>query len=204
MLSLNGQGSRRRFLRGGVSVLGVPLLGAVGASAAEGGVVTVDTATAVDAERMRSLIAFTMLTMDTPHPIPYGAEIFDSTTGVSLMRAVNRVSEDHDPSGHGEIVTIRKACAKLQARLLKGYTLYTTCEPCPMCMSCCLWAGLDRVVYGATIEDAARFGHQIMIPSVEVARRTDLKCSVTGPVERDRALELFTNAKMRAVMKAWK
>jgi tRNA(Arg) A34 adenosine deaminase TadA len=68
-------------------------------------------------------------------------------------------------------------------------------------MSCCLWAGLDRVVYGATIEDAARFGHQIMISSAEVARRTDLHCEVVGPVERDRALELFTNAKMQAWMK---
>jgi len=171
---------------------------------AEGGVVTTTVATARDAERMRSLIAFTMLTMDTPHPIPYGAEIFDNATGVSLMRAVNRVSEDYDPSGHGEIVTIRQACAKLQAGSLKDYTLYTTCEPCPMCMACCLWAGLDRVVYGATIADAARFGHQIMIPSVEVAKRTDLKCSVTGPVERERALELFTNAKMQAAMKKWK
>ena len=184
--------------------MGASMLGAVAEGATEGGVVTLGAATEVDSERMRSLIAFTMLTMDTPHPIPYGAEIFDSTTGVSLMRAVNRVSEDHDPSGHGEIVTIRQACAKLQTRLLKGYTLYTTCEPCPMCMACCLWAELDRVVYGATIEDAARYGHQIMIPSVEVARRTDLRCDVTGPVERKRALELFTNAKMQAVMKRWK
>ncbi|WP_263375571.1 nucleoside deaminase [Granulicella aggregans] len=197
---MNKQGSRRRFLRGGIAVAGASMF----APAAEGGVVTTTAATSLDAERMRSLIAFTMTTMDTPHPVPYGAEIFDSATGASLMRAVNRVSEDHDPSGHGEIVTIRKACAKLQAWSLKGYTLYTTCEPCPMCMACCLWAELDRVVYGATIADAARFGHQIMIPSVEVARRTDLKCSVTGPVERERALELFTNAKMQAVMKKWK
>jgi tRNA(Arg) A34 adenosine deaminase TadA len=176
------------------------MLGAV----AEGGVVTTTQATALDAERMRSLIAFTMKTMETPHPVPYGAEIFDNKTGASLMRAVNRVGEDHDPSAHGEIVTIRLACAKLQSGSLKGYTLYTTCEPCPMCMACCLWASLDRVVYGATIEDAARFGHQIMIPSVEVARRTDLRCEVTGPVERERALELFTNPTMQALMKKWK
>jgi tRNA(Arg) A34 adenosine deaminase TadA len=203
VLNLSGQGSRRQFLRGGISVLGVPLLGAV-AAIAEGGVVTLEAASTVDSERMRSLIAFTMKTMDTAHPVPYGAEIFDSKTGVSLMRGLNRVGEDHDPSAHGEVVTIRQACAKLQARSLEGYTLYTTCEPCPMCMACCLWAKLDRVVYGATIADAARFGHQIIIPSAEVARRTDLKCAVTGPVERERALELFTNAKMQAVMKRWK
>jgi tRNA(Arg) A34 adenosine deaminase TadA len=191
-------GSRRAFVSVGVLALAAPLLGAQIADGSDG------VSTALDAERMRSLIAFTMLTMDSPHPTPYGAEIFDTKTGESLMRAVNRVGQDHDPSAHGEIVTIRLACAKLQSGSLKGYTLYTTCEPCPMCMSCCLWSGLDRVVYGATIENAARFGHQIKIPSAEVARRTDLHCEVVGPVERDRALELFTNAKMQARRKGRK
>jgi tRNA(Arg) A34 adenosine deaminase TadA len=180
--------------------LTVPLLAATRATTqmADG---PVGVSTPLDAERMRSLIAFTMLSMDTPHPVPYGAEIFDTKTGGSLMRALNAVGEEHDPSAHGEVHAIRLACAKLQSVRLKGYTLYTTCEPCPMCMSCCLWAGLDRVVYGATIEDAARFGHQIMISSAEVARRTDLHCDVVGPVERDRALELFTNEKMQERMK---
>jgi tRNA(Arg) A34 adenosine deaminase TadA len=164
----------------------------------------VGVSTALDAERMRSLIAFTKSNMDSPHLTPFGAEIFDTMTGESLMRALNRVGQDHDPSAHGEIVTIRLACSKLQSARLKGYTLYTTCEPCPMCMACCLWAGLDRVVYGATIEDAARFGHQIMISSAEVARRTDLHCEVVGPVERDGALVLFTNEKMQARRKMWK
>ncbi len=193
-------GSRRAFVGGGVMALTVPLLAATRATAqmADG---PVGVSTPLDAERMRSLIAFSMLSMDTPHPVPYGAEIFDTKTGESLMRALNAVGEEHDPSAHGEVHAIRLACAKLQSVRLKGYTLYTTCEPCPMCMSCCLWAGLDRVVYGATIEDAARFGHQIMISSAEVARRTDLHCDVVGPVERDRALELFTNEKMQERMK---
>jgi len=184
--------SRRAFVTGGVLALAAPVLGA---QMADG---PVGVSTALDAERMRLLIAFTMLTMDSPHPTPYGAEIFDTKTGESLMRALNAVGEEHDPSAHGEIHAIRLACAKLQSGWLKGYTLYTKCEPCPMCMSCCLWAGLDRVVYGATIEDAARFGHQIMISSAEVARRADLHCEVVGPVERERALMLFTNEKMQA------
>jgi tRNA(Arg) A34 adenosine deaminase TadA len=196
-------GSRRAFVGGGVLALAAPLLRVkrAGAQMADG---PVGVSTTLDAERMRSLIAFTMLTMDTPYPVPYGAEIFDTNSGESLMRATNRVGEDHDPSAHGEIVTIRLACAKLKSGRLKGHTLYTTCEPCPMCMACCLWAGLDRVVYGATIEDAARFGHQIMISSAEVARRTDLHCEVVGPVERERALDLFTNPAMQAQFKKWK
>jgi tRNA(Arg) A34 adenosine deaminase TadA len=199
MKDVKTAGSRRTFVGAGVLALAAPFFAirqATGQPASG--------TTPLDAERMRALIAVTMLTMDTPHPVPYGAEIFDTNTGESLLRALNAVGEDLDPSAHGEIHAIRLACAKLKSLRLKGYTLYTTCEPCPMCMSCCLWAGLDRVVYGATIEDAARFGHQIMIPSAEVARRTDLKCEVAGPLERDRALELFTNAKMQARMKHWK
>ncbi len=162
------------------------------------------TATALDAERMRSLAAFTMLTMETASPVPFGAEIFHTTTGESLMRAVNAVGPEHDPSAHGEVHTIRLACAKLGTPSLKGYTLYTTCEPCPMCMACCLWAGLDRMVYGATIGDAARWGNQIMIAAAEVDRRATMHCEVVGPVEREACLKLFTNPVMQRVMKKWK
>ena len=146
-----------------------------------------DTAHSIlDAERMRSLAAWTMQTMDTPHPVPYGAEIFGTNDGKSLMRAANAVSMEHDPSAHGEIHTIRLACQKLQSASLRGYTLYTTCEPCPMCMACCLWAGLDRVVYGATIADAAKYGRQIRFLRPRSAKRTDMHCIVDGPVERGR------------------
>ncbi len=161
-------------------------------------------ATAVDAARMRSLAAFTMLTMKSEHPIPFGAEIFNTATGESLMRAVNHVGQDHDPSAHGEVYTIRLACAKLKSGSLKGYTLYTTCEPCPMCMACCLWAGLDRMVYGATIGDAAKYGGQIMIAAAEVEKRATMQCEVVGPVEREACLELFTNPVMQKVLKSWK
>jgi len=160
--------------------------------------------TALDAERMRSLAAFTMLTMETPAPVPFGAEIFNTRTGESLMRAVNAVGAEHDPSAHGEVHTIRLACAKLGTPSLKGYTLYTTCEPCPMCMACCLWAGLDRMVYGATIGDAAKFGGQIMIAAAEVERRATMQCEVVGPVEREACLKLFTNPTMQKIFKSWK
>jgi tRNA(Arg) A34 adenosine deaminase TadA len=70
-------------------------------------------------------------------------------------------------------------------------------------MACCLWAGLDRVVYGATIADAAVYGHQIMIPSAEVQRRSDVPCVVDGPVEREHCLTLFTNPKMQAAFRRW-
>jgi tRNA(Arg) A34 adenosine deaminase TadA len=158
---------------------------------------------AADAERMRSLAAFTSLTMDTPNPVPFGAQIVDSKSGNRLMRATNAVGPQHDPSAHAEVHTIRLACKSLNSYSLRGYTLYTTCEPCPMCMACALWASLDRVVYGATIADAARFGHQIQIPAAEIAKRTDMTCIVDGPVERDVCFALFTNPKMQETFKRW-
>ena len=159
---------------------------------------------AVDARRMRDLAAFTALTMDTPNPVPFGAEIVDSKNGKRLMRATNAVGPEHDPSAHAEVYTIRLACKSMNSYSLRGYTLYTTCEPCPMCMACALWARLDRVVYGATIADAARFGHQIQIPAAEVAKRTDMTCIVDGPVERDACFALFTDPRMQETFKRWK
>ena len=153
---------------------------------------------------MRSVAAFTAETLTTEHPVPFGADIVITATGERLMRAVNRVGPDHDPSAHAETLTIRLACAKLGSGSLKGYTLYTTCEPCAMCMACALWSGLDRLVFGATIADAGRFVSQISIPAKEVAQRTDLHCVVAGPAEREICVRLFTDPRMQKVFAMWK
>ncbi len=159
---------------------------------------------AADHERMRSVAAFTAETLSTDHPMPFGADIVSTATGERLMRAVNRVGPDHDPSAHAETLTIRLACAKLASGSLRGYTLYTTCEPCAMCMSCALWSGLDRLVFGATIADAGRFVSQISIPAKEVAQRTDMHCVVAGPVEREICVQLFTDPRMQKAFAQWK
>lgn len=196
--------ARRSFLRCLSLVVSAPIFSVATSAESMSGADALASHTALDAERMRLLAAWTMQTMDTPNPVPYGAEIFGSNDGRSLMRAANAVGPEHDPSAHGEINTIRLACRKLQSASLRGYTLYTTCEPCPMCMACCLWAGLDRVVYGATIADAAKYGHHILIPAAEVAKRSDMRCIVDGPVEREACLLLFTNPTMQKVFAQWK
>lgn len=71
---------------------------------------------------------------------------------------VNHVKLDADPSSHAEIVAIRQAVRVKGDRYLPGCWLYTTHEPCPMCLACALWAGLAGVVYGATQEDIIRYG----------------------------------------------
>lgn len=167
-------------------------------------VLAADGVSAIDRERMRSVAAFTAETLSTDHPVPFGADIVNTATGERLMRAVNRVGPDHDPSAHAETLTIRLACAKLGSESLRGYTLYTTCEPCAMCMACALWSGLDRLVFGATIADGGRFVSQIRIPAKEVARRTDLQCVVAGPVEREVCVKLFADPRMQKAFAMWK
>ena len=189
--------NRRNFLvQAGAASFSTGIL-ATHALAADGG-------SAMDRERMRSVAAFTAETLSTDHPVPFGADIVSTATGERLMRAVNRVGPDHDPSAHAETLTIRLACAKLGSGSLKGYTLYTTCEPCAMCMACALWSGLDRLIFGATIADAGRFVSQIRIPAKEVARRTDLQCVVAGPVEREVCVKLFTDPRMQKAFAIWK
>jgi len=73
-----------------------------------------------------------------------------------------------------------------------------------MCMAAILWARLDRVVFGATIEDAARHCHQIHIKATEVVARSDMKCEVNGPIGRDRCYELFTAPVMVKTFEFWR
>jgi guanine deaminase len=71
---------------------------------------------------------------------------------------VNRVTADNDPTAHAEVTAIRTACRELGTFDLSGATLYTSCEPCPMCLASALWARVSRVVYAADRHDAASVG----------------------------------------------
>ncbi len=152
---------------------------------------------------MTELVRFTARSFRTPQPVPFGAAIVDSKSGELLYRARNAVMRENDPSSHAELRTVRRAAKKLGKPSLAGYTLYSTCEPCPMCMANALWAGLDRVVYGATIEDANRHCNQIHISADEVARRSDMPCIVEGEVLRDLCYGLFTDPRMLKAFAGW-
>src|ERR1700688_3594955 len=156
-----------------------------------------------DEERMREVFQFTARSLKTAHPVPFGALIVNTRTGETLMRGTNAVLRESDPSSHAETRTVRLACKKLKRPSLAGFTMYSTCEPCPMCMANALWAKLDRVVFGATIDDANRFCLQIHISAKEVARRSDMPCIVDGPVLRDLCVTLFTHPNMQKAFRNW-
>ena len=83
---------------------------------------------------------------------PFGAVIVRN--GEIIATGTNRVTANNDPTAHAEVSAIRAACAKEQNFKLEGCTCYTSCEPCPMCLSALYWAGVERIVYGNTKEDA--------------------------------------------------
>src|SRR3984957_9540093 len=159
--------------------------------------------TSLDEERIREVYGFTARTLETAHPVPFGALIVNTRSGRRLMQATNAVARENDPSSHAEVRTVRLACKKLKRPSLAGYTMYSTCEPCPMCMANALWARLDRVVYGATIEDANRYTLQIHVSAKEVARRSDMSCVVDGPFQRKLCNTLFDDPRMQKAFKTW-
>ena len=109
-----------------------------------------------DAAFMRRGIALADASVATLEGGPFGAVIVRDDRIVG--EGANRVTTDHDPTAHAEIVAIRDACRTLSTFSLDGCVIYTSCEPCPMCLAAIYWARISAIVYGNTREDAARIG----------------------------------------------
>jgi tRNA(adenine34) deaminase len=121
---------------------------------------------------------------------PYGAVIVKDQQIMAL--AHNTVRREHDPSAHAEINAIRSLTAQLQSPSLTGYTIYTTGEPCPMCATACVWAGISEIVYGASIQDLISINQsQIEITCEEVIAKSFKNIKVTRGILKQECLELF-------------
>lgn len=118
---------------------------------------------------------------------PFGAVIVKSDEKYVL--AINTTADD-GPQAHAEMNAI-KQLEQLKPYQAKDLKLYTTVEPCPMCMSALVWAGIGHLIYGATIDDAAQFGHQIHISSQDIADKAWYDIRITAGVERPACLQLF-------------
>ncbi|PPD46689.1 MAG: tRNA-specific adenosine deaminase [Methylocystis sp.] len=121
---------------------------------------------------------------------PFGAVIVREGKAVATGR--NSGIRQNDPTAHGEMVAIRAFCAAHPAAELKGATIYTTGEPCPMCMAAIVWSGFTRVVYAASIEQLATRIGQIMLPSKRVADAAPFETvEIAGGVLAEEAMALF-------------
>ncbi len=106
--------------------------------------------------------------------LPFGAVIANGADVVAT--GVNTSLTDNDPSAHGEVVAIRAACRKLESISLAGTTLYTSCEPCPICHTVAIAAEIDRIVYAAPTEWVPELGTPwppVLIDIQAAARRLD-------------------------------
>lgn len=105
-----------------------------------------------------------------------------------IQRGHNHELTEIDPTAHAEIMTIRKLCKKLKTRNLKGYTLYSTLQPCGMCTLACIWAGVTTIVYGAKRKDVeARYfdqKHSDTIDLVQESYKTNIKI-IPGILEEE-------------------
>jgi tRNA(Arg) A34 adenosine deaminase TadA len=112
-----------------------------------------------DIEAMQKAISFSATSLqdaEKPTGGPFGAVIYKD--GKQIAGGWNHVLANHDPSAHGEVQAIREACRILKTWNLSGCVLYTSCEPCPMCLMTAKWANIEKIYFAATRKDAADIG----------------------------------------------
>jgi tRNA(Arg) A34 adenosine deaminase TadA len=163
------------------------LAGALVAPAAEAApAAPADAASAADDERFMRLAIEEARRAD----FPFGAVIVRA--GKVIARGRNLGRTQRDPTAHGEMVAIRRALAAHGPAALRGATLYTSGEPCAMCMGAILWCHFGRLVYAASVTQLATRIDQIMLSSEEVAAKARFApIAITGGVLADDAMKLF-------------
>lgn len=120
---------------------------------------------------------------------PFGAVIVKD--GAVIAEGSNQVTSSNDPTAHAEVVAIRAACQALGDFSLIDCTIYSSCEPCPMCLGSIYWARLARLVFACTREDAARAGFDDELIYRELSLAPDLRRLPTSQLLRDEALAAF-------------
>jgi guanine deaminase len=123
---------------------------------------------------------------------PFGAVIVRN--GDIIAEGANSVTLENDPTAHAEMTAIRRACAKLASFELTNCELYTSCEPCPMCLGAIYWARLERVYYAGTAADAAAAGFDDQFIYDETTRQ---------PAMRKIPMQLLMRAEAQAAFRAW-
>ncbi len=119
-------------------------------------------------EAMRRAVEISKERMRAGDGGPFGAVVVEN--GKIIGEGNNRVTTANDPTAHAEMVAIRQACAAKGTHDLSGCEIFTSCEPCPMCLAAIYWARLDRMYYANTREDAAHIGFDDALIYGEIAK----------------------------------
>lgn len=120
---------------------------------------------------------------------PFGAVI--ARNGEIIATGVNRVTAEHDPTAHAEVSAIRAACKKLGTFDLSGCEIYTSCEPCPMCLGAIYWAHIDKMYYGNDKADAKRIGFDDSFIYEEIALSPESRRLSSERMLKDEAAKAF-------------
>ena len=120
---------------------------------------------------------------------PFGSVVVKN--GKIISEGFNRVTTTNDPTAHGEIVAIREACKKLNNFNLNGSELYSSCEPCPMCLSAIYWARIDKVYYANTRKDAQKIDFDDSLIYSEFQKNIDKRKIPMIQMMRNEALKAF-------------
>jgi len=120
---------------------------------------------------------------------PFGSVIVKGNK--IIAEGSNKVTSNNDPTAHGEIVAIREACKKLNNFSLNGCELYSTCEPCPMCLSAIYWARIDKIYYANTREDARKIDFDDSLIYTELQKNIDKRKIPMIQMMRNEALKAF-------------
>lgn len=142
-----------------------------------------------DLQFMRMAIEQAKLGMERNEGGPFGAVVVKD--GVVIARGNNRVTSSCDPTAHAEVVAIREACRKLGSFQLEGCVIYTSCEPCPMCLGAIYWARPAKIYYGCTREDAAAIDFDDALIYEEINAPIERRRIETRQLLRDEALSAF-------------
>ena len=140
-------------------------------------------------EFMREAIRISLAKMRRNHGGPFGAVVVRK--GKIVGRGWNRVTSTNDPTAHAEVTAIRDACRRMKTFQLDDCELYTSCEPCPMCMAAIYWARFRKVYYGNTRKDAAKIDFDDDFIYREVARPVSRRKIPMKQLLRSEALMAF-------------
>ncbi|MFZ0734805.1 MAG: nucleoside deaminase [Candidatus Sulfotelmatobacter sp.] len=120
---------------------------------------------------------------------PFGSVIVKD--GKMIAEGANRVTAMNDPTAHAEVCAIREACARLGVFELSGCEIYTSCEPCPMCLGAIYWARLARVYFASLASDASKIGFDDSFIYREIGQNVRKRSISMIPMMRERALAAF-------------
>lgn len=140
---------------------------------------------------MRRAIELAQKGIDANDGGPFGAVVVKN--GEIIAEGWNQVTSKNDPTAHAEVMAIRKACESLNSFQLEGCTIYTSCEPCPMCLGAIYWARPEKMFFACTREDAAKIGFDDKFIYEEIGNSVENRAIKTTNFMREEGLSVFEN-----------